>query len=79
MTVQELILNKDYDCISWRLAISEAGEEGVFAGVAKSEGGKLIPLDGDTYNVNAEVVHYEEWENLEEGISAGLTVVVKVK
>lgn len=75
MIVRDLIKNKDYDYISYRAIMPEhLGGGDMFAGVAKSKNGKLIPLDGDCYSENAEVVSYEEWENEEEGIKNGLTI-----
>lgn len=78
MLVKDLIRKKDYDYISWRVTLPEeySGED-VFFGSARSENGKLIPLDGDIYSESTEVLKYEEWENPEESIKNGLTVLVK--
>lgn len=79
MTVEDLIKNKDYDYISWRMTLPEkAGGGNTFAGCAASINGELIPLDGDTmYSKDEEVLHYEEWSKPEDGIENGLTVVVE--
>ena len=82
MRVKDLIKNKDYDCISWRIKVDEAdrdkiGEDDIFFGICYSRRGSLIPLDGDTYSEEEVVVSYEEWSNPEKGISNGLTVVVE--
>lgn len=80
MTIGSLIKEKDYDYISWRITLpEEAGGGDTFMGCAKSEGGKLIPLDGDIYSEDEEVISYEEWSNEEAGIENGLTVVIKGK
>lgn len=84
MTVRDLIKNKDYDYISWRIMLPERFkdeseyEEGVFIGQCRSENGKLISLDGDTiYDEDDVVLKYEEWSNPSKGIYNGLTVVVE--
>lgn len=76
MTVKDLIKNKDYDYISWRVTLPEKyGGGDTFFGACKSVGGELIPLDGDIYDEETEVLKYEEWSDPEEGITNGLTVV----
>ena len=78
MTVKDLIENKDYDYISWRVTLPKdlvAGD--TFMGASKSVNGELITLDGDTYCEETEVLNYEEWSNPEKGIASGLTIVVE--
>lgn len=76
ITVKELIEKKDYDYISWRLTVPEhLGGGDTFFGATKSVGGTLIPLDGDIYDENEEVLRYEEWSNPDENVVNGLTVV----
>lgn len=53
------------------------GKIKIFTGCFKAENGKIIPLDGDTYSLNEEVIRSEEWNNPEEGILNGFTVVVE--
>lgn len=78
MTVGDSIKNKDYDYISWRITLPEKlGGGDFFAGVCRSENGKLISLDGDTYSEDEEVIRWEEWSNPEKDIKNGLTVVVE--
>lgn len=82
MTVKDLIKHKDYDYISWRIKLDEEdrdkiGEDDIFFGVCRSENGKLISMDGDTYSEDEEVLSYEEWSRPEKGIINGLTVVVE--
>lgn len=79
MTVGDLIKDKDYDYISWRLLLPEDPEDsnGEFIGIASSKDGKLISLDGDYYSEEEEIIRYEEWSNNE--IKNGLTVVVKAE
>lgn len=74
-TIGDLIKDKDYDYISYRLTMKDKSES-FFAGCFKSESGKIIPLDGDVYSLDEEVLRYEEWSKPEEGINKGLTVVV---
>lgn len=74
-TIGDLIKNKDYDYISYRLTVDDKSKS-FFAGCFRSENGKIISLDGDVYNLDEEVLRYEEWDEPEEGINKGLTVVV---
>ena len=41
--------------------------------------GQLAELDGESYDDNETVVKYETWENKEEDIRNGLTVIVAAK
>jgi hypothetical protein len=83
LTVKDLIKDKDYDYISWRIKLDErdrkkVGEDDIFFGCCRSEGGKLISLDGDTYSEREHVLSYEEWTKSDEnGITNGLTVIVE--
>lgn len=61
MTVKDLIDTKDYPLIQFRLTCPW-DKKGEFFGVCKSENGKLISLDGDIYDEDDDVVHYEEFE-----------------
>lgn len=78
MTVKDLIKNKDYDYISYRLKIPKEKYYGksIFIGCAASKEGKLISLVGDTYEEDDTVLEYEEWSKPEENIKSGLTVVI---
>ena len=76
MTIGDLIKNKDYNYISYRLRLADGGN--IFAGCFASKDGEIISLDGDTiYDENDEVLSYKEWSEPEEGIKNGLTVVVE--
>ena len=77
MTIGDLIKNKDYDYVSYRLILPEGDD--TFAGCFASKGGEIIPLDGDIYDDDEEVLRYEEWSKPEDGIQNGLTVVVKTE
>lgn len=78
MIIRDLIKDKDYDYISWRVTAPAHFEEpDIFFGAAKSENGKLIPLDGDNYYEDEVVVRYEEWSKGD--IKNGLTVVTEVE
>ena len=65
----------DYDYISYRIMMKD-GKRSIFAGCFKTEDKKIIPLDGDNYELDEEVLQSEEWSKPEEGINKGLTVVV---
>lgn len=76
MTIGDLIKNKDYDYVSYRLTLPDGVD--TFAGCFASKDGEIISLDGDTiYDENDEVLSYKEWSEPEEGIKNGLTVVVE--
>lgn len=78
MKVKDLIKDKDYDYIFFRLKLkpgSPLPNDEIFIGCCKSKNGILISLDGDTYNEEEGVVSYEEWSR--DGILNGLTVVVR--
>ena len=78
MIVKDLIQNKDYDYISWRVTSPPNwGEPDMFFGVCKSINGQLVPLDGDSYYEDEVVVRYEEWSYNE--IENGLTVVIEAE
>ena len=74
LTIGDLIKNKDYDFISYRVTPPEGRlEEDIFFGVCKSQNGQLISLDGDTYCESEEVLRWEEWST--DKVARGLTVV----
>lgn len=76
-TIGDLIKNKDYDYVEYRVTIPSAdGQDDIFAGAFRTKSGKIIPLDKDIYNQNKEVIKSEEWSNPEKGIKNGLTVIV---
>ena len=76
-TIGDLIKNKDYDYVEYRIVIpSEDEPDDIFAGAFRTESGEIIPLDGDIYNQNKEVVESEEWSDLENGIKNGITIIV---
>ena len=77
MTIYDLIKNKDYNYVSYRLTLPEG--DSVFAGCFSSKDGEIIPLDGDIYDKNEEVLSYEEWTRTEDDIQNGLTIMVKGK
>lgn len=74
MTIGELIQNKDYDRIEYRI-INQKFADGIFAGIFASKNGEIISLDGDSYSKDEEVKKYEEWTN--EKVKNGLTIWVK--
>lgn len=81
LTIGDLIKNKDYDYVEYRYKIATSltpiyEADSMFAGAFKTVNGKIISLDGDNYSLDQEVILYEEWDDPEEGIKNGLTVVV---
>lgn len=77
MTIGDLIKNKDYDYISYRLTLPNGSD--TFAGCFASKDGEIISLDRDIYNKDEEVLSYEEWTSPEDDVQNGLTVVVKTE
>lgn len=78
MTVQDLINQKDFDYISWRVTHPKFSG-GVWLGTCHSRNGELISNDGDYYSSNEEILSYEEWDDVEKGIKNGLDVLVEGK
>ena len=75
MKLKDLIKNKDYDYIEYRTNLPpKFGGGTTFLGACESKNGKLIPLDGDIYNGNQDVLNSEEWSNYV--IKNGLTVFI---
>lgn len=76
-TIGDLIKNKDYDYVEYRVTIPSADEQkDVFAGAFRTESGKIITLDGGIYDSDKEIIKSEEWSNPEKGIKNGLTITV---
>lgn len=76
-TIGDLIKNKNYDYVSYRMTIPDKDMYSEFCGCFAVKDGEIIPLDGDCYYYSEGVIASEEWENIEEGIKNGLTVVVE--
>lgn len=79
MTIGDLIKNKDYDYVEYRVIPPLDTAETMFFGAFKSVSGEIISLDGNTYHKSEEVLSYEEWSNPEKGIENGLTIIVDVE
>jgi len=81
MKIKDLISQKDYDYISIRLTsppdLATENPNGIFFGACKSENGKLIELDYDTYDENTEILSYEEWSS--QDVPNGLTVLIQTE
>lgn len=76
-TIGDLIKNKDYDYVEYRVTIPSADEQkDVFAGAFRTKSGKIITLDGGIYDSDKEIIKSEEWSNPEKGIKNGLTITV---
>ena len=77
LTIGDLIKNKDYDYVEYRITIPPIYEtDSIFAGAFKTKNGKIISLDGDDYSLDQGIVSYEEWDDPENGIKNGLTIIV---
>lgn len=78
LTIGDLIKNKDYDYVEYRITIPVLyyGVDDIFAGEFKTKNGKIISLDGDGYSLDQKIVSYEEWDDPENGIKNGLTIIV---
>ena len=80
MKIKDLIKNKDYDYISYRLKMQDDTVRiygnSIFIGYAASKNGELISMDGDIYDKEDIVLEYKEWSKPEENIKNGLTVVI---
>lgn len=76
-TIGELIKDKDYDYVSYRIDYPGCDEEqGAFAGVFAAVDGRIVPLDGDYYGLDEEVLESQEWSDPDQGIEHGFLVVV---
>lgn len=58
--IKDLIKDKDYDYVEYRIPSKESNK-GEFAGAFKVENGKIISIDGDSYNEEERVYAAEEW------------------
>lgn len=83
MTLNELIKEKDYDRIEFRILYNIRGlcekpqTREKFYGLGYSKQGKFYSADGDNYDeeLTKELVSFSEWENPKKNIKNGLTVV----
>lgn len=76
-TIGELIKDKDYDYVSYRIDYPGCYEEhGTFAGCFAAVDGRIIPLDGDSYSLEEKVIESQEWRDSDEGVENGFLVVV---
>lgn len=86
-TIGELVAGKDYDYVSYRgydekrniPPATGNNTDGEFCGCFKVVNGKIIPLDGDSYDAEETVIASEEWTMQDEGIEKGLTVIVEME
>lgn len=87
-TIGEIIAGKNYDYVSYRgydekrnspPALSDGTIEGEFCGCFQVVNGKIIPLDGDSYDDSEFVIAAEEWAKPDDGIAKGLTVIVAME
>lgn len=87
-TIDEVIAGKNYDYVSYRgydekrnspPALPDGTIEGEFCGCFKVANGKIIPLDGDSYDASELVISSEEWTKSDDGIKKGLTIIVAME
>lgn len=86
-TIGEIVAGKDYDYVSYRgydekrnyPPATGNNTDGEFCGCFKVVDGKIIPLDGDSYDDSEPVIATEEWTMPDEGIGEGLTVIVAME
>lgn len=87
-TIGDIIAGKNFDYVSYRgydekrnspPALPDGTVEGEFCGCFKVADGKIIPLDGDSYDDSEPVIATEEWTMPDEGIGFGLTVIVEME
>lgn len=87
-TIDEVIAGKNFDYVSYRgydekrnfpPALSDGTIEGEFCGCFKVANGKIIPLDGDSYDNDESVIAVEEWTKPDNGIEKGLTIIVEME
>lgn len=86
-TIEELVSGKNYDYVSYRgydekrniPPVTGNNTDGEFCGCFKVVNGKIIPLDGDSYDARETVIASEEWSMPDEGIKKGLTVIVEME
>lgn len=78
MTIKDIIINENYDCIDIRVTSPEGWkEDSILVGRCRSENGELIPLDGDIYSDSEAVLSSSVWKNEALGIKNGLTVLLQ--
>lgn len=87
-TIGESIAEKNFDYVSYRgydekrnspPALPDGTIEGEFCGCFKVLNGKIIPLDGDSYDASELVISSKEWTKPENGIEKGLTIIVEME
>lgn len=86
-TIGDIIAGKNFDYVSYRgydekrnvPPATGNNTDGKFFGCFKITNGKIIPLDGDSYDDSEPVIAAEEWTMPDEGIEKGLTVIVAME
>ena len=86
-TISDIIAGKNFDYVSYRgydekrnvPPATSNNIDGEFFGCFKVVDGKIIPLDGDSYDDSEPVIATEEWTMPDEGIGEGLTVIVAME
>lgn len=87
-TIGEIIAGKNYDYVSYRgydekrnspPALPDGTVEGEFCGCFQVVNGKIIPLDGDSYDASEFVIASKEWAKPDDGIEKGLTIIVAME
>lgn len=87
-TIGEVIAGNNFDYVSYRgydekrnspPALPDGTIEGEFCGCFKVVNGKIIPLDGDSYDASELVISSKEWTKPEDDIEKGLTITVAME
>lgn len=81
MTIGELVAEKTYDYVEYRLKVTGAPDDdkyGILVGCFRVQNGRIVSLNGDIYSYNEKVFLYKKWKDKKRGIKSGLTVVVQL-
>lgn len=71
--IKDLIKDKDYEYVEYRVPSKESNN-GEFAGAFRVKDGKIISIDGDSYDEEERVYAAEEWSN--DKYPHALTIIV---
>ena len=76
MTLKDAVKDRDWNRIEYRIEFpEELGSGDTYYGECRYIGGKLMPLDEDTYSLDDEITHYTVAEAAGD-ISEGLKTLI---